>query len=363
MIVSKELLALLARFLLFKEENNAMKTKKLLVTALSALLLAAGTTGCKQQQGSVTLTDKTEGFVIGILQPVEHPALGAAREGFQEGLKEKLGEGKFTVNYKNAGGNDADLQLAAKTLVDSSDMTFGLGTGAAQALKNASITKGLTKPVMFSAVTDPVDAGLVENKDAPEGFVTGSSDMNPVDDQIALIKEIIPSVSKIGILYTQTEVNSVVQSNMAKAKAEALGLQVEVKTCMNTSDIASTTSALVQAGVQAIYIPTDNNIAANMNAVKGIVDPSHVFVMCGEEGMLKGGGHATLSINYKDLGKQAGLMAGDILLKNRTIKDSPVKYMTSAECTYVFSSTNLTDAGITIPDDVMAAHTWSDVNA
>ena len=87
------------------------------------------------------------------------------------------------------------------------------------------------------------------------------------------------------------------------------------------------------------------------------------MVACGEEGMLKGGGHATLSINYKDLGKEAGLMAGDILLKNKTVKECPVKYMTSNECTYVLSSKNLADAQITIPDTIMSAHTWSDVDA
>ena len=164
-------------------------------------------------------------------------------------------------------------------------MTFGIGTGAAQALKNSSLAKGYTKPVMFSAVTDPVDAKLVENKDAPEGFVTGSSDMNPVDDQIALIKDIIPNVSKIGILYTQSEINSKVQSDMAEAKAKGMGLGVVVKTCQNTSDITSTALALVQENVDAIYIPTDNNIAANMNAVKSAADQAHVLVVCGEEGM------------------------------------------------------------------------------
>lgn len=337
-----------------------MKSKKLLVTALSTLAFAASMSACSSAP-TVTLPDKKEGFVIGILQPVEHPALGAAREGFEEGLKEKLGAGKFEIKYLNAGGNDADLQLDAQTLVDDCDMTFGIGTGAAQALKNSSLAKGVTKPVMFSAVTDPVDAKLVENKDAPEGFVTGSSDMNPVDDQIALIKEIIPTVSKIGILYTQSEINSKVQSDMAEAKAKALGLNVVVKTCQNTADITSTATALVQEEVQAIFIPTDNNIAANMNAVKSAADQAHVLVMCGEEGMIKSGGHVTLSINYKDLGKQTGTMAGDILLKNKTIKESPVRYMTSNECTYVLSSANLADAGITVPDSVMSAHTWSDV--
>ena len=236
-----------------------MKSKKLLVTALATFAFAAGLSACGTSD-PVTLPDKKEGFVIGILQPVEHPALGAAREGFEEGLKEKIGEGKFTIDYKNAGGNDADLQLFAQTLVDSCDMTFGIGTGAAQALKNQSLAKGYTKPVMFSAVTDPVDAKLVENKDEPEGFVTGSSDMNPVDDQIALIKEIIPTVSKIGILYTQNEINSKVQSDMAEKKAKEMGLGVVVKTCQNTSDITATATQLVSEGVQAVYIPTDNKI-------------------------------------------------------------------------------------------------------
>ncbi|MCR5308731.1 MAG: ABC transporter substrate-binding protein [Bacilli bacterium] len=338
-----------------------MKTKKLLVTALSTFGFAAGLSACGNKNVTITLPDKTEGFVIGILQPVEHPALEAARNGFEESLNEKIGKGKFEIKYLNAGGNDADLQLDAQTLVDECDMTFGIGTGAAQALKNSSIAKGYTKPVIFSAVTDPVDAKLVENKDAPEGFVTGSSDMNPVDDQIELIQEIIPTVKKIGVLYTQSEINSKVQSDMAKAKAESLGLEVVVKTCQNTSDITSTASALVQENVEAIFIPTDNNIASNMNAVKSAADQAHVLVMCGEEGMIKSGGHVTLSIDYKELGKHAGVMAGDILLKNKTVSESPVKYMTSEECTYVLSSSNLADAGITIPESVMSAHDWSDV--
>lgn len=329
-----------------------MKTKKLLIAAITSLFLASGLTACGSDE-----------IKIGILQPVEHPALGSARRGFEEGLKEKLGDMKYTINYLNAAGNDADLQLDAATLVDDCNLTFGIGTGAAQALKNSSTSKGYSKPVIFSAVTDPVDAGLVVNKDAPEGFVTGTSDMNPVADQIALIKEIIPTATKIGIIYTQGEVNSVVQANMAQAKAEDLGLTVEIKTCTNTSDITSTANALVDLGIQALYVPTDNNIAANMNAIKSAADQGKVLVMCGEEGMLQKGGHVTLSINYFDLGKQAGEMAAEILLKNKTVAESPVRYMTAAQCTYVLSSTNIADSQITIPDSVKSAHTWSDVNA
>ena len=331
-----------------------MKSKKLLLTALTSLAFASGLTACGG--------GKVE-FKIGILQPVEHAALDAAQNGFKEGVKEKLGDKTVEFNYLNAMASDANMSLYASDLVDANDLNLGIGTGAALALKSASVTKGSTKPVLFTAVTDPVDAKLVSDKNAPEGFITGSSDMNPVVDQINLIQEVMPTVSKIGILYTQSEVNSKVQSDMAEAKITELGLTPVIRTCTNSADITSAAQALVDDGVQAIYIPTDNNIAANMGAVKTPANAAHVLVMCGEEGMIKNGGHLTLSINYFDLGKQAGIMAADILLKNKTIKETPVKYMTSAECTYVLSSKNLEAAQITIPDSVKTAHSWSDVDA
>ena len=331
-----------------------MKSKKLLVTALASLMLAGGLTACGRDAD----------FKIGILQPVEHDALDAAQNGFKEGVKEKMGDKKVEFNYLNAMASDANMSLYASELVDSNDLNLGIGTGAALALKSASVTKGSTKPVLFTAVTDPVDAKLVTSKDAPEGFITGSSDMNPVEDQIALIKEVIPTVSKIGILYTQSEINSKVQSDMAEAKIREMGLTSVVQTCTNSSDLPAAARTLIKdSGVEAIYIPTDNNIAANMGAIKTEANDSHVLVMCGEEGMIKNGGHVTLSVNYFELGKQAGIMAAEILLKNKTVAQTPVKYMSSSECTYVLSAKNLAAAGITLSDDIKAAHTWSDVDA
>jgi len=326
-----------------------MKKSALLFLLFPLLTLS----GCKEE----------EGIKIGILQPVEHAALGAAREGFEAGLKESMGDLKYTIDYQNAGGNDADLDLFSKSLVDKCDLTFGIGTGAAQFLKNASIAKGYTKPVIFSAVTDPVSAKLLDNKDAPEGFVTGTSDMNPVTDQIALIKEILPNIKKIGILYTQTEVNSVVQADMAEEKIEELHLTTLRKTCNNSSDITSTATALINDGAEALYIPTDNNIASNMNAVKSAADLAHVLVMCGEEGLVASGGHISLSVDYFNLGKESGIMAGNILTGKRSVKDSPVKFMGTNECKFVYSSKNLKDSGITLSDSILSAHDWEDINA
>ena len=200
-----------------------MKKMKLL-PLLPLLLTPFAITGC---------SSKT---VIGILQPVEHNALGAAREGFIQGLKDG-GLSNFKINYRNAGGNDADLNTLAKDLVDTSALTLGIGTGASKALQGAQVNAGLDKPLMFTAVTDPVGAGLVASADNPSGYVCGTTDANPVEAQIALVKEFNPSASKVGIMYTQTEENSAVQSEQAKAAITAAGMSHDVRTCSNSSDI------------------------------------------------------------------------------------------------------------------------------
>jgi len=301
---------------------------------------------------------------IGILMPVEHVALQAAADGFVEGLKASgLKEGKdFKIKLMNAGGKDADVVAYSKTLVAESKMTLGVGTGASKALLSASIDKGSTKPVLFTAVTDPVDAKLVSSLDNGSGFVTGTSDAQPVAAQIELIKECIPDADKIGIIYTQSETNSVIQANQAEAAATELGLSVERNTCTNASDISSTAAALCAIeGMDAIYIPTDNNIAANTNAVKQEANSKGILVVAGEEGMVKSGGHVTLSIDYHELGVRTGKMAAQILKGEKQAGEIPVGTMKREECEYVYSSANLAGSGITLPESVISKS--RDVNA
>ena len=321
-------------------KRNLLKT--LFVLPVSAVLLG----GCAP-------TDKQ----IGILMPVEHAALQAAADGFVEGLKASgLAENKdFTIKLMNAGGKDADIVAYSKTLVAESMMTLGVGTGASKALLSASIDKGSTKPVLFTAVTDPVGERLVSSIENGSGFVTGTSDAQPIDAQIQLIKECIPAADKIGIIYTQSETNSEVQAIQAKAAAEALGLSVSVMTCTGPSDISSTAKSLCDVeGIDAIYIPTDNNIAANTNAVKQEANAKGVLVVAGEEGMLKAGGHVTLSINYRELGIRTGKMAAQIIKGEKQPGDIPVGTMKKEECEYVYSSANLAGSGITLPASVIA---------
>lgn len=323
-----------------------MKKTKIALGSLSILMGLVALSGCSSG----------EKIKIGILQPVDHIALSSARLGFIEGLKEKgFDDSKVEIIYRNAGGKSSDITSFAKDLVGRCDMTFGIATGAAQSLLSAAIDKGIANPILFSAVTDPVGSNLVKSLENGSGFVTGTSDINPVEDQISLIKECIPAADKVGILYTQTETNSVVQANMASTELAKEGIECVVKTATGPSDISATASALAsEEGIDAIYIPTDNNIASNPSAVKAAVQGKGILVVTGEEALLAGCGSVTLSVNYTELGKRTGEMAAQILNKEKTAGEIPVGFMGKDECEYVMCSANAAAAGIELPESVIS---------
>lgn len=317
------------------------KMNLLTITLLSTAVLASS--GCSDGR-----------YSIGVLLPVEHKALNVCKEGFKEGLKEEgLDESKVKFIERNAGGNDADLTSYAKDLVSSCDMTFGLGTGASLQLKSASIEKGLLKPVVFSAVTDPVDAKLVSSLDNGDGFCCGSSDAVPEEaliKQIEMIQQIIPGADKIGILYTDSEKNSEVQAKQAKAVAEQKGLQVVIETVSKASDIAAASLKLASIdGMDAFYIPTDNTVASAMGTVKENANSKHVLVIASEGNMLESGGHVTFTIDYSDLGKRTGKMVAEIIKGNKKAADLPVFKYTVDGCSYAYSSANLAGSNIELP--------------
>lgn len=323
-----------------------MKKAKLLGLSASLLLVSLAATGCGET-----------GPKIGVLLPVQHDALQLCADGFEDGLKQAgLVKNKdFQIVSRNASGDDANLITFAKDLVGSCEMTFGLGTGASQALNSAATDKGSTKPILFSAVTDPVSANLVESLENGKGYVTGTSDAQPIDAQIKLVKECIPDADKIGILYTSSEVNSVVQADQAQQAAQSEGLTVVRKTVTGPTDISANALALAsESGIDAIYIPTDNNLAANMNAVLQACNSKNVLVVAGEENMLKNGGHITLSVDYFELGVRTGKIAAQILKGEKAPKDIPVTSMTKEECEYLYSSANLAGTNIVLPDAVKA---------
>ena len=325
-----------------------MKKHNLMMFAAGSILAVAALAGCNGNNK----------IKIGILQPAEHKALSAARAGFIESLAANgYGEDKVEFIYRNAGGNAADIVAYAKDLVGRCNMTFGIGTGASQQLRSSAIDKGNTNPILFSAVTDPVGAGLVTSLKNGSGFITGTSDYFPelVATQVNLVQQCIPNADKVGIIYTQGETNSVAQANEAKAALEKVGIEVIIKTATGPTDISSTASALAAVdGLDAIFVPTDNNIAANPASIKSAVQGKGILVVAGEEDMLAECGSITLSIDYKKLGKMTGDMAVTILKGEKKPGELPVGTMTKEECEYIYSSANATAAGVTIPDALKA---------
>ncbi len=317
------------------------------LTMLSMIMMTMPLAGCNQQ----TKPEEKTNYTIGILQPVEHGALSAAREGFMEAINKAGINKQINFVYRNASGKDAQVVSFAKDLVSTSDMTLGIGTGASKALREAQVDKGLEKPVLFTAVTDPVDAGLVKSMENTTGFVTGTSDAQPIDAQIGVIKEVKADADKVGILYTASESNSVIQANQAEAAISALGMSAIRKTCTGPSDISAVALALAsEPGIDAIYVPTDNNIAANTDAVKNAVRNKKILVVTGEEDMLKGCGHLTLSINYHDLGYRTGEMAVSIIKGEKYPRQIPVETMSKEQCNWVKCTPNMNDAGFVSGD-------------
>ncbi len=324
-------------------------------TALLTLMLLPVLTACNSYPfPKFGPLEPGEKYDIGILLPVEHPALDKAAQGFIQGLASK---GWDTTNLnivtKNAQGSSDDQRTFAKTLINECDLTLGVGTGASVDLKAAQKNKGSHNPILFTAVTDPVDAKLVKSLSSPGGYVTGTTDANPVEEQVSLVKMILPSADKVGIFFTQTESNSEAQAKQAKAAIQGAGMECVIKTCTSANDLQSTFAALLNtSGLDAIYIPTDNNVAANMAKIRTAMNGSGKLLIGGEENMVAGGAHITLSIDYTMLGVKTGEMAAQILNGEAKPKDLPVLGMTKDECTYVMNSSALSEAGVTLPQEV-----------
>ena len=202
-------------------------------------------------------------YTIGILQLVQHIALDQSNEGFQDQLSVRMNAAGKTVNIldKNANGDESNNTTIVENFVSQQvDLIYTIATSSSQAAVTATAENNI--PVVFNAVTDPVDAGLVASLDVPGKNVTGVSDMNPVEKQIELIGELLgKDTVKVGFLYTSAETNSIMQVNLGKAHCEELGYTYVEKGIVEMNDIENALAALAAEDVDAIYIPTDNLLA------------------------------------------------------------------------------------------------------
>lgn len=291
---------------------------------------------------------KTSQIKIGVLQLIEHNALDSAYKGFVDGLKEAgYEDGKnIIIDYQNAQGEQANcITIGQKFINDKSDLILAIATPAAQAIAN--MTKDI--PILITAVTDPADSKLVADNNAPGGNVTGTSDLTPVEAQIELLKEIIPNVKTVGLLYCSSEQNSVFQINIAKKKLDAMGIKYIDIAISNLNEIQQVIQNVI-GKVEAIYTPTDNMIANGMATVALMTEPAKLPVICGEGGMTMLGGTATYGINYYELGKLTSTQAVSILKGDKKTTEMPIEYLQKFDL--VVNTNMIESIGLTIPESL-----------
>lgn len=299
------------------------KLSKLAALGLAGLLALTGcSTGSKTpaEQPSTNpdgAAEKTK-FVIGINQLTEHPALDDARQGFIDGLKELGVEAEIV--YQNAQGEIPNtLTIAQKFASDKVDLIYAIATPAAQSTKQA--TSDI--PVLFSAVTDPVEAGIVDDWDNVGGNVTGTSDKAPVDIQVKMFREIDPTIETIGILYNTSEANSEVQIAVFKELAEAEGLKVETVGISNINEVPQGMDTLLNKA-DAVYGLSDNMVVSAIEVVNKKLIDSNTISVGTEESQVGGGILITNSLSYYELGKQTAQMAKEILVDGTDVSNMPV---------------------------------------
>lgn len=255
---------------------------------------------------------KKDVFRIGISQFITHQSLDATREGFVDELaKQGYVDGKnIEIDLQNAQGEQRNLKTISQQLAESSDVVLAIATPSAQSLANTT----QTTPVIFSAVTDPVSAKLVESREHPGGNVTGTSDQSSdaISTQINLIKKVLPKAKTIGILYTQSEPNSVAQKDEAKRLLEEKGFTVVEKTILDSNNVKAAAESLM-AEVDMVFVPTDNIISSTMETVKQVSIKHKVPVFGGSTEMIAVGGLYNYGTNYEELGRQTARMLVRVL--------------------------------------------------
>ncbi|MGT2667536.1 ABC transporter substrate binding protein [Streptococcus rifensis] len=271
------------------------------VAGLSLLTLSACSTADKASNDTVN---------VGILQYMEHDSLSAAREGFVAELEAngyKDGE-KITIDYQNSQGDQANLQTISEQLVGKNQLVLAIATPAAQSLATAS----MDVPILFTAVTDPVSADLVDSFENPGGNLTGTSDQAPIDKQVELLGQAVPDAKTVGILYTTSERNSEVQVEEASKLLEKAGYTVVLKGISTTNDVQDAATSLMK-DVDAVFVPTDNTVASTMTMIGELSIEYKVPVIGGSTDMVDAGGLLTYGTNYEALGRQTAKMAIKII--------------------------------------------------
>jgi len=309
--------------------------------------MVIGLAGCAAK--TETPAPQAEKVNIGIVQIVQHPALDSARQGFLDALADKgyKQNENLVVDYQNAQGEQANLQtISQKFVQDKPQLVLAIATPSAVAMANATTEI----PILITAVTDPVSAKLVKSNEKPDTNVTGTSDMNPVADQLKLIKEIIPTAKKIGIIYNSSEVNSQVQADIADQAAPGLGVEMVKVTVTASNEVMQAAQSMV-GRVDAIYVPTDNMVVSALASVVKVGEDNDIPVFGAESNTVENGAVATVGIDYYQLGRMTGDMAVQVL-KGEKPQDMAIQQQQGSDL--ILNLKAAQNMGVTVPEAVIA---------
>lgn len=280
---------------------------------------------------------------VGIAQIVTHPSLDAIREGTLEGLKANgYTEGdNLAVDVQNPQGDQSTLTSIANTWASAKlgavvAITTPVAQACAQAVKNA--------PIIFTGVTDPVKAGLVTSWEKPTDQITGVSDLNPIDKQLALVKQVKPDAKVVGIVYSSSEANSQVQVDMAKEQAGKEGLTIKTVTIANSSEIQQAAESL---DCDVYFVPTDNTVVSGLEALIQVAEKKKRPIISVDADSVDRGTVAAYALDYKQMGIQTGAMVAKIL---KGTKPSTLPVETTDQIILTVNPGAATKMGVTLSD-------------
>ena len=330
--------------------------KKKITAMLLAALMIMSLAACAKAPAEATPTPEAsapaepaaETYTIGICQLVQHPALDAATQGFQDKLTELLGDA-VSFDVQNASGDAPTCATICNGLVSSNvDLIMANATPALQ----AAMTATNSIPVLGTSITDYGTAlGTTEWTGVTGTNVSGTSDLAPLDQQAAMINELFPDAKNVGILYCSAEPNSKYQSEVITGYLTGMGYTCKEYTFSDSNDVQSVAAAAA-ADSDVIYIPTDNTAASNAGIIKNVCVPAGIPIVAGEEGICSGCGVATLSISYYDLGVATAEMAYEILVNGADPATMTVRFAPSF--TKEYNAEICETLNITIPEDYTA---------
>lgn len=320
--------------------------KKFLGIILTITITIILLTGCKTNEEAVKNSDigGNEKIKIGIIQPVEHPSLNQIREYIIIGLEEQGLKEKVEIIYKDAQGDASNINTIVSQFVgEEVDIIVPIATAPAQSA--AAATKDI--PIVFAAVSYPLDAGLVADLDNPEGNITGVSDAIDVSQIFDLAMELTPEVKSFGFIYNAGEVNSVSAVEKAKEYCEDKGINNIETTITNSSELLQASQSLIEK-VDAIFTPTDNTVASAMPVLAEEARKAGIPVYTGADSLVEDGGFATVGVDYTVLGRQVAAIIRKVI-EGVEISDIPVE--TLKEYATVVNLTTAKEIGVEILEE------------